>query len=43
MSKEEIKRLLENSKKAVQQDHDKSVKIIKDDLQNFKKKTLEKI
>jgi len=43
MAKEEIKRLVENSKKTIQQDHDNYVKIIKDDLQNFKKKTLGKI
>jgi len=43
MSKEEIKKLLENSKRTVQQDHDNFVKKIKDDLQNSKKKTLEKI
>jgi len=43
MAKEEIKKLLENSKKVLQQEHDNSVKKIIDDLNSFKKKTLEKI
>ena len=43
MGKEEIKSLIENSKKAVKQDHEKFSQSIKDDLQSFKKKTLEKI
>ncbi len=43
MGKEEIKSLIENSKKTVEQDHEKFSQSIKDDLQSFKKKTLEKI
>lgn len=43
MAKDEIKKLLENSKKNLQQDHDNFVKTIKDDLSSFKKKTLSKI
>ena len=43
MAKEEIKKLLENSKKVLQQEHDNSAKTITDDLNSFKKKTLEKI
>lgn len=43
MAKDEIRKLLENSKKILQQDHDHFVQTIKDDLNNFKKKTLEKI
>ena len=43
MAKEEIKKLLENSKNAIEQEHSKSEKTIKDDLQKFKKKTLDQI
>ena len=43
MAKDEIKKLLENSKKVLQQDHDNFTQTIKDDLNNFKKKTLDKI
>lgn len=43
MPKEEIKKLLENSKKELDQDYDNSVKFIKDDLKLFKKKTLDRI
>jgi len=43
MGKEEIKSLIENSKKTVEQDHENFSQSIKDDLQSFKKKTLEKI
>ncbi len=43
MGKEEIKSLIENSKKTVEKDHEKFSQSIKDDLQSFKKKTLEKI
>ena len=43
MGKEEIKKLIEDSKKSVEQDHEKFSQSIKDDLQSFKKKTLEKI
>ncbi len=43
MGKEEIKKLLENSKKVIQQDYDNFTKSIKDDLKNSKKKTLDKI
>jgi len=43
MVKEEIKKLLENSKKTLDQDHENFVKSIKNDLTSFKKKTFEKI
>ena len=43
MKKDEIKKLLEDSKKVLEQSHDESVKTIKDNLQNFKKKTLDQI
>ena len=43
MAKEEIKKLLENSKKTLDDDHDNFVKSIKSDLTSFKKKTLDKI
>ncbi|MGY5151204.1 MAG: hypothetical protein ACW9XA_02930 [Candidatus Nitrosopumilus sp. bin_6a] len=40
MAKDEIKKLLENSKKVIQQDHEDFSKSIKSDLASFKKKTL---
>ncbi|MDX1533660.1 MAG: hypothetical protein R3230_05610 [Nitrosopumilaceae archaeon] len=43
MAKEEIKKLLENSEKNITQTHDDFAKSIKDDLQKFKKKTLDQI
>ena len=43
MAKEEIKKLVENSKKVLEQDHDDFVKSIKNDLTSFKKKTLDQI
>ncbi len=43
MTKEEIKKLLENSKKALDNDHENFVKSIKNDLSSFKKKTLDQI
>jgi hypothetical protein len=43
MTKEEIKKLVENSKKALDNDHENFVKSIKDDLISFKKKTLDQI
>jgi hypothetical protein len=43
MAKEEIKKLLENSKKDLDVDYDNFVKSIKDDLASFKKKTLDLI
>ena len=43
MAKEEIKKLLENSEKNITQAHDDFGKSIKDDLQKFKKKTLDQI
>ena len=43
MGKEEIKKFIEDSKKSVEQDHEKFSQSIKDELQSFKKKTLEKI
>lgn len=43
MAKEEIKKLIENSKKTLEQDHDNFAKSIKNDLASFKKKTLDRI
>jgi hypothetical protein len=43
MAKEEIKKLVENSKKVLEQDHENFVKSIKSDLTSFKKKTLDQI
>jgi hypothetical protein len=43
MAKDEIKKLLENSKKVLAQDYSNFENSIKDDLKNFKKKTLDKI
>ena len=43
MAKEEIKKLVENSKKVLEQDHENSAKSIKNDLVSFKKKTLDQI
>ncbi len=43
MTKDEIKKLLDSSKKTLEQDHENFKKIIKNELQNFKKKTLDQI
>jgi hypothetical protein len=43
MAKEEIKKLLANSKKALDGDYDNFVKSIQSDLTSFKKKTLDRI
>ena len=43
MAKEEIKRLLHDSKKQLDQDYESFVKSIKEDLTSFKKKTLDRI
>ena len=43
MAKEEIKKLVENSKKILEHDHENFVKSIKNDLTSFKKKTLDQI
>ena len=43
MAKEEIKKLIETSKKDLDASHDNFVKSIESDLQSFKKKTLDKI
>ena len=43
MAKEEIKKLVENSKIVIDKDLDKSIKSIQDDLILFKKKTLDQI
>ena len=40
MPKEEIKKLVEDSKKQLELEHDNFVKSIKGDLASFKKKTL---
>ena len=43
MTKEEIKKQLEDSKKVLAQDYENSEKSIKEYLKNFKKKTLDQI
>ncbi|MGH1521039.1 MAG: hypothetical protein ACRBB2_01515 [Nitrosopumilus sp.] len=43
MTKEEIKKILDNSKKELDADYDNFVSSIKDDLASFKKKTLDSI
>ena len=43
MPKDEIKKLLENSKKTLDQEYETSAKIIKHKLQSAKKITLDKI
>jgi hypothetical protein len=43
VAKEEIKKLLENSKKVLDHDHENFVKSIKNDLTSFKKRTLDQI
>ncbi len=43
MAKEEIKKLVENSKKTLDADYDNFVKSVNDDLNSFKKKTLDKV
>ena len=43
MPKDEIKKLLENSKKVLEQDHANFERTIKDNLSSFKKKTLDQI
>ena len=43
MAKNEIKKLLENSKKTWENEYETSAKIIKDKLESAKKKTLDKI
>ena len=43
MPKEELKRLLEDSKKELDHDHQNFEGTIRKDLESFKKKTLDKI
>jgi len=43
MAKEEIKKLLENSKRTLDEDHEGFAESIKNDLASFKKKTLDQI
>ena len=43
LTKDEIKRLLENSKKTLDHEYETSAKTIKDKLESAKKKTLDKI
>jgi len=43
MPKDEIKKLLDNSKKVLDQDHNNFENTIKDNLTAFKKKTLDQI
>jgi hypothetical protein len=43
MGKDEIKKLLENSKKVLEQDHTNFENTIKNNLSSFKKKTLDQI
>ena len=40
MTKEEIKGLIEDSKKVIKEDHEEFAKSIKNDLNTFKKKAL---
>ena len=43
MAKDEIKKLLDNSKKVLEQEHDNFQSTIKNNLNSFKKKTLDQI
>jgi hypothetical protein len=43
MAKEEIKKLLENSKKELDVHYEDFANSIKDDLKSFKKKTLDRV
>jgi len=43
LPKDEIKKLLENSKKVLEEEHSNSQNIIKNNLSSFKKKTLDQI
>ena len=43
MTKEEIKKLLDDSKKGLEQDYSNSEKTIKNELSAFKKKSLDRI
>ena len=43
MGKDEIKKLIDNSKKVLEQDHNNFENTIKDNLNSFKKKTLDQI
>lgn len=43
MGKDEIKKLLENSKKVLEQDYTNFENMIKNNLSSFKKKTLDQI
>jgi hypothetical protein len=43
MAKDNIKKLLEDAKQRLDQDHESFIKTIQDDLKIFKKKTLDKI
>ncbi len=43
MAKDQIKNLIEDSKKSLEQEYDNFVKSVKDDLKSFKKKTLDRI
>ena len=43
MAKEEIKKLLENSKQDLDSEYDGYVKSVQDNLESFKKKTLDRI
>ncbi|WP_255464267.1 hypothetical protein [Nitrosopumilus sp. b1] len=43
MAKEEIKSLVENSKKILEQDFEQHSKNVKSELNSFKKKTLDRV
>ena len=43
MAKEQIKKLVEDSKKVIDQDYENLAESIKNDLASFKKKTLDQI
>ena len=42
MGKEEIKKIIEDSKRSLEGEHENFAKSVKDDLSSFKKKALEK-
>ena len=43
MGKEEIKKIVEDSKHSLEGEHDNFAKSVKDDLSSFKKKALQKV
>ncbi len=43
MAKDQIRKIIDDSKKSLEQDHERFTKSIKDDLASFKKKTLDRV